>query len=173
MAMLALALTGIAQPAAAQDARACVNEVQRLSEAFPLVGGHGDQAGAAIAQAPGARKGAGLGEEQRRQIGDLVEEARAAGERGDGAGCLQRLAEARALLRQAGLGSRQPGSPSSAGSGVGGALGSGIPGAAGSLGPPTTTRPGGMGGSTLGGTDGGAAGGGASGGGGSSGGGGG
>jgi hypothetical protein len=163
MAMLALALTGIAQPAAAQDARACVNEVQRLSEAFPLIGGHGGRAGAAIAQAPGARKGAGLGEEQHRQIGDLVQEARAAGERGDGGGCLQRLAEARALLRQAGLGSRQPGSPSSAGSDMGGALGSGIPGAAGSLGgSPTTTRPGGMSGSTLGGTGGGASGGGGS-----------
>lgn len=157
MAMLVLALVGIAQPAAAQDARACVNEVQRLSEAFPLTGGSG-QASTAIAQAPGARKGAALGDEQRRQIGNLVQEARAAGEQGDGTGCLQRLAEARALLREAGLGSRQPGSAPDASSGVG-ALGSDMPGAAGSL-DPSATRPGGMEGSTLGGAAGGVVGGG-------------
>ncbi|WP_119462364.1 hypothetical protein [Rhodospirillaceae bacterium SYSU D60014] len=98
------------RPAAAQDAQACENEVQRLSEAFPIIDAQGQES-TAIAQQPSARKGVSLGTEQRRQLDDLVEQARAAGERGDSRGCLQRLTEARTFLREAGIGSAQAGSP--------------------------------------------------------------
>jgi hypothetical protein len=124
-AMLMLALTCAAQPALAQDARACANEVQRLSEGLPLLHAQG-QEGEALAQEPGARKGASLPDERRQHIADLVRQAAAAGEQGDGPGCLRGLGEARALLREAGLGSGQPGpatydSPAGAGSAAGGA----------------------------------------------------
>jgi hypothetical protein len=62
-----------------------------------------------IAMEPGARRGASLGDEQRQQIRGLMDEARTAGERGDGQGCVQRLAEARNMLRQTAIGSTQPG----------------------------------------------------------------
>ena len=99
--MLALALACLAQPTAAQDARSCVDEVQRLSEGLPAIS-EGRQEAAAIAQEPGARKGASLGEEQRRRVVDLVEQARTAGERGDGGRCMQSLTEARALYASRG-----------------------------------------------------------------------
>jgi hypothetical protein len=124
-AVLVLALTCAAQPAYAQDARACANEVQRLSEGLPLLHAQGRE-GEALAQEPGARKGASLPDEQRQHITDLVREAAAAGERGDGPGCVKGLGEARALLREAGLGSGQPGpatydSPAGSGSAADGA----------------------------------------------------
>jgi hypothetical protein len=102
--LLASVLALLAQPAPAQNAAtACANEAERLSEAFGIDMGQG-KAAAALAEAPGARKGAQLGEEQRHEVGRLVKQAREAGQRGDQAGCLERLAEARAMLRQAGLG---------------------------------------------------------------------
>jgi len=106
--LLALALACIAPPAAGQDARACADEVQRLSEAFSLTDSN-PKTSVPIAQEPGAREGASLTNAQRKQIGDLVRQARNAGERGDGDGCLRGLTEARALLRQGGIGSAQPG----------------------------------------------------------------
>jgi Spy/CpxP family protein refolding chaperone len=148
LSMLALALTCIAQPSAAQDAGSCVDEVQRLSEGLPVVDAGGREGAADIAQEPGARRGASLGEEQRQQIADLVQQARTAGEQGDGGRCMQSLTEARALLREAGLGSTQPGTASDAGLGTG-LVGSGTPGVAGGAGSPVTP-PGGAGPATTG-----------------------
>jgi hypothetical protein len=143
LSVLAAALTWAAQPDAAQDADACRNEVQRLAESFSLA--PDGQMDAAIAQEPSARKGAELGNEQRRQIGELVRAAREAGERGDGASCLQRLGEARLLLRQAGIGSGQPGSATLPG-------GATTPGGGGTQGLArgTTTLPGGNASGTAG-----------------------
>jgi hypothetical protein len=133
---LFLAMTCLAPIAGAQDARACVNEVDRLSSSFAIEGGNDS----AIAQRPSARQGASLQPEQHRQISDLLQQARAAGENGDGQACTQGLGRARIALRQAGIGSAQPGAPagtglstgSSAGS-AGGAAGTAtVPGAGGS-----------------------------------------
>lgn len=165
--VLVLALAYMAQPAAAQDARACVNEVQRLSESFPITDTKG-QGSEAVTQAPSARQGATLGEEQKKHLDDLVRQARTAGEQGDGALCTQKLGEARVALREAGIGSTQPGS---ALGGTRGSSGGGFPGAAGSAGP-STTSPGGAPTGANRGTAGGGAGGGMGGGGSSSGGGG-
>lgn len=120
--LLALTLTCLAGPASAQDAGACAKEVGRLSDAFGVDAGSGE-AEVALAQEPGSRKGAAMSSEQRRQVGDLVQQARRAGEQGDSKGCLQGLAEARALLRQAGLGGGQPGT--TGGTGLGSASDSG------------------------------------------------
>lgn len=122
-AVLVLALMYAVRPALAQDARACANEVQRLSEGLPLLHAEGRE-GETLAQEPGARKGASLPDERRQHIADLVRQAAAAGERGDGQGCVKGLGEARVLLREAGLGSSQPGpatydSPAGAGSAAG------------------------------------------------------
>jgi hypothetical protein len=136
--VLVLALACIAHPSAAQDARACVNEVQRLSESFPITDTKG-QGSEAVTQAPSARQGATLGDEQKKHLDDLIHQARTAGEQGDGALCTQKLAEARVALREAGIGSSQPGS---ALGGTRGSSGGGFPGAAGSAGS-TTTSPGG------------------------------
>ena len=130
-AVLVLALTCAARPALPQEARACANEVQRLSEGLPLVHAEGREEDA-LAQEPSARKGASLPDKRRKQIEDLVRQAGAAGEQGDGQGCLKGLAEARALLREAGLGSSQPGSatyggPAGTGSAAGGAGAAGAP----------------------------------------------
>jgi hypothetical protein len=178
---LALALTCATQPATAQDASACVNEVERLSESFSLAGANEQQG--AIAQKPSARQGASLGPEQHKQISDLLQDARTAGERGDSQGCIQRLGQARTALREGGIGSAQPGSPT--GTGLSPGSGGGASDRAGSstIGPrapdtgptgagPTggTTGPAGApagsstGGGASGGTTGGAAGGGTSGG---------
>jgi hypothetical protein len=133
-AVLVLVLMCAVRPALAQDARACANEVQRLSEGLPLLHAEGRE-GETLAQEPGARKGASLPDERRQHIADLVRQAAAAGEQGDGPGCVRGLGEARALLREAGLGSGQPGpatydSPAGAGSAAGGrapAGGVGVP----------------------------------------------
>jgi hypothetical protein len=122
-AVLVLVLMYAVRPALAQDARACANEVQRLSEGLPLLHAEGRE-GETLAQEPGARKGASLPDERRQHIADLVRQAAAAGERGDGQGCVKGLGEARVLLREAGLGSSQPGpatydSPAGAGSAAG------------------------------------------------------
>ncbi|WP_207482242.1 hypothetical protein [Arenibaculum pallidiluteum] len=169
LSIMALGLAA-ATPAQAQDARACTNEVQRLSTAFlapgkglrPQGGGeqpaattdvpspsatseareiarsggeistsptgdrtrHGDRRGTEPRPAagppehqPGARKGTSFTEEDRRRIEEAVREARAAGERGDGAGCVRRLAEARQMIRQAGIGSGRGGMALGGGSG--------------------------------------------------------
>lgn len=137
---LALAWACLAAgPVMAQEAQACVNEVQRLSQAFAIEPGG---ARADIATQPGARKGATLSDEQRQRVGTLVTNAREAGERGDEQGCLQRLGEARALLRQAGLGGGQPGTADSPGTSTG-SIGTdiGAGGAATTL-PRGTTAPG-------------------------------
>jgi hypothetical protein len=167
--VLALALAArLVEPAAAQEeeAQACGDEVQRLEEAFPLDEATGEQA-AAIAEEPSARKGAELERGQRQQVGDLIRRARAAAERGDGQACLQGLAEARALLREAGVGGGQPGLATDASPGTG-STGSGSAGAAGAGGAGSSTTPpaglapgagGGVGGGALGGTGGGTAGG--------------
>jgi hypothetical protein len=125
--VLALAMTCIARAAGAQDAGACVDEVQRLAEGLPVL--HDQASAGAIAQEPGTRKGASLGEDQRRQIDAVIEQARTAGEKGDGGGCMRDLTEARALLREAGFGSTQPGNASDARAGAG-LLGRDIPGTA-------------------------------------------
>jgi Spy/CpxP family protein refolding chaperone len=142
LSMLALTLTCIAQPSAAQDARSCADEVQRLSEGLPAIHASGREGAADIAQEPGARRGASLGEEQRQRIADLVEQARTAGEQGDGGRCVQSLAEARALLREAGFGSGQPGSTSDVGLGTG-VVGRGTPGVAGGASSPAMSPGGG------------------------------
>jgi hypothetical protein len=104
---LVLPVAGAVTQARAQDARACVDEVQRLEEQFPL-GAQGEQAGE-IAGAVGARKGAGLSNHQRRAIGDEIKQARAAGGHQDGRGCMEHLNAARLGLREGGLGGVQPG----------------------------------------------------------------
>lgn len=115
--LLALALAG---PARAQDeAAACADEVRRLSDAFAIEGGDGGEARAAIAGQPGARKGASLTAEERRRLGDLVAGARRDAEQGEGQDCLRQLGEARALLREAGLGGGQPGTADTGGTTVG------------------------------------------------------
>jgi hypothetical protein len=106
--ILTLAAACIAEPSAAQDARACTNEVQRLSEGFPAAGGS-TQSPAVSAQQPGARVDAGTDETQQRQIRGMMQEARTAGEQGNGPLCMQNLNKARTMLRQAGVGSGQPG----------------------------------------------------------------
>jgi hypothetical protein len=118
-AVLALALTCAVQPALAQDARSCANEVRRLSEGLPILHAE-DREGEPLAEEPGARKGASLQGEQRERIEGLVGRAGAAAEQGDGQGCMDSLAEARALLREAGLGSGQPGSSTYGGGDVSG-----------------------------------------------------
>lgn len=209
--LLALPFASATQPAAAQDARACVNEVDRLTESFFSADG-GDPAGTALPatgvpspsaqekardtaqaggvvtssragqesltgqpaqgadsrppiarleQQPGARQGAFLDDDQRKRVETMVQQARTAGERGDGGQCIQKLAEARALLRQAGLGSTQPGSPAGggdtttgtagAGAGVGGGAGVGV-GAMPRSGSRTTGTTGGPGTESFGGT---------------------
>jgi hypothetical protein len=125
--VLALATTCIASASVAQEAGSCVDEVQRLDEGLPVI--HAQASAGAIAQEPGARKGASLGEDQRRQIAALIDQARTAGEKGDGGRCMRDLTEARALLREAGFGSAQPGNASDARAGAG-SLGSDVPGAA-------------------------------------------
>ena len=102
--------------------RTRANEVQRLSEGLPLLHAQGRE-GETLAQYS-ARKGASLPDERRQHIADLVRQAAAAGEQGDGQGCVKGLGEARVLLREAGLGSSQPGpatydSPAGAGSAAG------------------------------------------------------
>ena len=87
--MLVLAFSIAATPVRSQDAEACVNEVQRLVERFPL-GERGEQA-RPIAGAAGARKHVSLTEDQRRAIGQQIEAARSSGERGDGAACMEHL----------------------------------------------------------------------------------
>ena len=116
-----------ARPAAAQgEAEACANEVQRLADAFAIEGGGGGgELGAAIADQPGARKGASLGRQERQRVGDLVARARQAGEQGDGQACLQHLAETRALLREAGLGGGQPGTAGGPGATTSGSISEG------------------------------------------------
>jgi hypothetical protein len=133
--VFALTLTCIAPASVAQDAGSCVDEVQRLDEGLPVI--HDPATAAAIAQEPGARKGASLGEEQRRQVSALIQQARKAGEEGDGGGCMQSLTEARVLLREAGFGSGEPGSASDERSGTGrlGTDGRGMAGGAGLLAP--------------------------------------
>jgi hypothetical protein len=105
--VLALPLAIAAREARLQDAQACVNEVRRLVERFPL-DEQGEQA-RPIAGAAGARKNASLTGDQRRAIGQQIEEARASGEQGDGAACIERLNAARTALREGGLGGIQPG----------------------------------------------------------------
>ncbi len=126
---------------AADQAEACVAEVGRLSERFP-VNGEGEQA-RPIAGAAGARKDAALSDEQRQAIGSEIRAARAAGERGDGAGCLGHLGRARAGLRQAGVGGALPGMAGTDAAmgapGGGSGTSSGTPGA----GPDVLTGPGG------------------------------
>lgn len=138
--LLALILAcSAAGPAAAQDeaaAAACANEVQRLADAFAIEGGDSGEMGAAIADEPGARKGASLGRQERQRVSDLVARARQAGEQGDGQGCLQHLAETRALLREAGLGGGQPGTADGTGAITDGSTGGEGPGATG-----TTNQP--------------------------------
>jgi hypothetical protein len=128
--VLALALACVADPSAAQDARACTNEVQRLSESFSLADTK-EQGGRPVAQAPSARQGATFGDEQKKHLDDLIQQARTAGEQGDGALCTQKLTEARATLREAGIGSSQPGSALGQGRG---STGGRTPGAAGGAG---------------------------------------
>lgn len=142
-----------ARPAAAQgEAEACANEVQRLADAFAIEGGGGGgEMGAAIADQPGARKGASLGQQERQRVGDLVARARQAGEQGDGQACLQHLAETRALLREAGLGGGQPGTADGTGAITDGSTGGEGPGATGTTNQPRrapsgTTGAGGVGG---------------------------
>jgi hypothetical protein len=135
--IFALALTYIARVSVAQDAGSCVDEVQRLDEGLPVI--HDQASAAAIAREPGARKGASLGEDQRRQVSALIEQARTAGEEGDGGRCMQSLTEARALLREAGFGAGEPGSASDARSGPG-LLGRGTRGMAGGAGLPAPAR---------------------------------
>jgi hypothetical protein len=173
---LVLPLAGAAADARGQDAQACVDEVARLVERFPL-DAEGEQA-RAIAGAAGARKGAALSEGQRRAIGSDIEQARAAGGRRDGKACLEHLNAARLALREGGLGGLQPGMATGGGAlgaGTGGrGTGSGTagqsPDALGGLGAGSTG--GGVGGSSGSATGGGSTGGGGSAGGGSSGGGG-
>jgi hypothetical protein len=144
--VLALATTCIASASVAQEAGSCVDEVQRLDEGLPVI--HAQASAGAIAQEPGARKGASLGEDQRRQIAALIDQARTAGEKGDGGRCMRDLTEARALLREAGFGSAQPGNASDARAGAG-SLGSDVPGAA--TGPVVPApSPSGAGGATAG-----------------------
>lgn len=133
-------------PVLAQDAQACADELGRLAAAFGIDEGRGE-AGAAIAQAPGARQGAGLTSDQRREIAGRVEQAREAGARGDSQGCLEGLQQSRTLLRQAGLGGGQPGTAAPAGAvGSGGSGGSaGTPATLPGLGSSTTAPTGGSG----------------------------
>lgn len=120
-------------PAAGQEAQACADQVGQLAAAFAIDRSEGGKVQAAIEQEPGSRKGASLDEEQRHRLGTLVEEARQAGERGDGQGCLQRLAEVRTVLREAGVGGGQPGTADSPGTR---AVGGGTTGTAGTTTPP-------------------------------------
>jgi hypothetical protein len=108
LSLATLATVSFASPAAAQDPGACANEVQHLSEVFRIMGSNG-QAPAVSGQQPGDRIGAGLSAEQTSQMRDLIEQGRIAGEQGNGALCGQKLEQARTLLREAGVGSDQPG----------------------------------------------------------------
>ena len=166
--LLALCCAVPAPARAGPDAAACVDQVDRLTERFP-VNAEGEQA-RSLAGAAGSRQGASLSQEQRRAIGSRIEAARAAGERGDGEACLTNLAEVRAALREAGVGGVQPGmagstdvmgSPGGAGSGAPGIsrdplTGPNRPGTAGGAGSLTGgTRPSGSGGAGGGGSSGG------------------
>lgn len=200
--ILALALACISHPSAAQEAGACMDEVDRLSAAFTQTQQGGGQASATAGTnvpmpsadqterelarsggvvrpsrigegididrpsrmaesgsgaetavpAPSVRKGASLDDAQRQRFHDLVGAARDAGRRGDGPGCVQRLGEARMILRQAAVGSVRPGGAAGgdAMGGTGGGTGAG--GTAGSQGGggSSTAGRGGMGAGTTG-----------------------
>jgi len=107
VALLALCCTLPAPAHAAADAAACVDEVARLTERFPI-NAEGEQT-KPLAGTAGARKDASLSAADRRAIGDQIETARAAGERGDGEACLRNLAQARTALRESGVGGAQSG----------------------------------------------------------------
>jgi hypothetical protein len=76
VALLLLAMMCPLRPASAQDAKACVNEVDRLSSSFSMESGNDN----AIAQRPSARQGTSLKPEQHKPISDVLQQARAAGE---------------------------------------------------------------------------------------------
>lgn len=114
LSLAALLALSAASPAAAQDAAACSNEVQRLSDGFPNTTSGQAPAGA-IAQQPGTRLGASMNDSQQSQVRDSLQQARTAGQSGNGALCMQNLNQARTLLRQAGVGSPMPGDASAAG----------------------------------------------------------
>src|SRR5688500_4728582 len=107
LSLMLLAITCLSRSAAAQDARAGVNELDRLSSSFSIESG----SDRAIGERPSARQGAALQPGQHKQISEVLQQARAAGERGDGQACTQGLVRAREALRQAGIGSAQPGAP--------------------------------------------------------------
>ena len=140
LSALALVLAHAGLPAAAQEeASACVKEIDRLSNSFSLPGRNDTDS--AFAQEPSTRKGATLGPEQHKQISEILQNARTAGERGDGQACAQGLAQARMALRQAGVGGSQPGAPPplgpntrSGGGTSGGATGGGASGGGGGSG---------------------------------------
>lgn len=111
LSALALVLACAGQPAAAQEteARACVSEINRISESFALSGAN--DSNRTFAQEPSTRKGATLGPQEQKEINEILQRARTAGEHGDGQACAQGLAQARTALRQVGVGGAQPGAP--------------------------------------------------------------
>jgi hypothetical protein len=113
-----LLLLGTVAPAAAADADACGNEVQRLTGGFswlqPGVSGTGE-----VKQEPGMRQGAAIDDSTRQQLAELVQQARHAAEQGNAQGCLNSLAQVRIGLREAGFGAAQAGSPTNPGLAVG------------------------------------------------------
>lgn len=113
LSALALVLACAGQPAAAQEteagARACVSEIDRISESFSLSGAN--ESGRTFTQEPSTRKGATLGPQEHKEINEILQRARTAGEHGDGQACAQGLAQARMALRQVGVGGAQPGAP--------------------------------------------------------------
>lgn len=106
-----LSLACLSQTVAAQEAAICVAEAEKLSAAFSL-DDPDRQDRAVIAGTPGTRIGAGMTGQQRNELSGMVDDARAAGQRGESAVCERKLNAARALLREAGVGSATPGSAS-------------------------------------------------------------
>jgi hypothetical protein len=94
----------ITEFAAAQSATSCANEAQRLSDGFPSSSGN------TLAQQPGTRAGSSLNADGQQQMRNLTQQAQSAGNRGDTAGCMQNLNQARSLLRQSGVGPAPVGS---------------------------------------------------------------
>jgi hypothetical protein len=98
-----VSVLAFAPPVMAQGAEFCQGEVSELSEAFSLAGAD-DGRRATIAGAPGTRVGAELDQPQRARLHRLTEQATLAAKRGDAAQSQSKLNEARAILRQSGVG---------------------------------------------------------------------
>src|SRR3954469_3736866 len=116
IAMAVMITGGTVLPAMAQQ-ESCLNEIQRLETAFTQGGEGGDVRGVNPVpmnqnpgQQPGGLAGAGLSPKQQDDMRAMLREGRAAAERGDSRGCMDKVRQARQLAREATTGAPVTGS---------------------------------------------------------------